>query len=102
MTVQLYSPLSSAASSGLIVSSLTYGGAESVALVMVVRSGLAVSAGPAHSVFTTSPSSTYWPSVVVQVSVRGVPAKREPLSLVEFTTEGWGTEQNQYYNMQSP
>ena len=93
MTVQLCSPLSAAASSELMVSSLTYGSVESTALVIFIRGLLlsSVMAGPVHTVFTTSPSSTYWLSVVVQVSVRGVPAEREPLRLAEITTDGGGT-----------
>ena len=48
-------------------------------------------AGAVHTVFTSSPSFTNWLSVVVQVSVRGVPAEREPLLLAEAITNGEGT-----------
>ena len=89
MTEQLYSPLSIIASSGLMVSSLTYGDMESIALVMFIRDPL-LSAGPVHIVVTSSPSFTNWLSVVVQVSVRGVPAEREPLRLAEITTDDGG------------
>ena len=94
MTVQLYLPLSTAASSGLIMSSLTYGGVEFTALVMFIRGPLLSSVifGPVHTIFTSSPSSTNWLRVVVQVSVRGVPAERVPLRLAESTTNGVGTE----------
>ena len=66
---------------------------ESTALVMSIRDPLisSVMAGPVHTVFTSSPSSTNWLSVVVQVIVRGVPAEREPLRLAEIITDGGGT-----------
>ena len=89
MTEQLYSPLSIIASSGLMVSSLTYGDIESPALVMFIRDPL-LSAGPVHIVVTSSPSFTNWLSVEVQVSVRGVPAEREPLRLAEIITDDGG------------
>ena len=76
---------------------------ESAALVMFIRDPLisSVMAGPVHTVFTSSPSSTYWLSVVVQVSVRGVPAEREPLRLAEIITDGGGTgEEKSLFNMQ--
>ena len=60
---------------------------------MFIRGQLlsSVMAGPVHTVFTSSPLFTYWLSVVVQVSVRGVPAEREPLLLAETITNGEGT-----------
>ena len=102
VTVQLCSPLSTAASSGLIVSSLTYGGMESTALVIVIWGPLfsTVMAGPVHTVFTPSPSSTNWLNIVVQVSVRGVPAEREPFRLAEIITNGGGTgKEKQSFNL---
>ena len=103
--VQLCSPLSTAASNGLIVSSLTYGGVESTALVIFIRDPLlnSIMAGPVHIAFTSSPSSTNWLSVVVQVSVRGVPAERELLRLAEIITDGGGTgEGKPSLNQQPP